>query len=156
MSTNVELRDRHVPGAVPAGLQPLGALPAWLEAAAQPERVQSALARRGLKCALGFHYYGVGRGYAAQPFPADAEDLYQDANGGARDVWQPAFVGQESVPLAGARGRVLAQDVRAPVDSPTFDRSAMMASEQNQSRRGGGRGSTFRGGHSRAECEPGR
>ena len=32
--------------------------------------------------ALGFHYYGVGRGYAAQPFPADAEDLYQDANGG--------------------------------------------------------------------------
>src|SRR5947208_2162593 len=32
--------------------------------------------------ALGFHYYGVGRGYAAQPFPADADDLYQDANGG--------------------------------------------------------------------------
>jgi UDPglucose 6-dehydrogenase len=32
--------------------------------------------------ALGFRYYGVGRGYAAQPFPADAEDLYQDANGG--------------------------------------------------------------------------
>ena len=32
--------------------------------------------------ALGFHYYGVGCGYAAQPFPADAEDLYQDANGG--------------------------------------------------------------------------
>ena len=32
--------------------------------------------------ALGFHYYGVGRGYAAQPFPADAEDLYQDGNGG--------------------------------------------------------------------------
>jgi Phosphotransferase enzyme family len=45
MSTNVELRDQHAPGAVPAGLQPLGALPAWLEAAAQPERVQSALAR---------------------------------------------------------------------------------------------------------------
>ena len=42
-----------------------------------------------------------------------------------RDVWQPARVGQESVPLAGARGRVLAQDVRAPADSPTFDRSAM-------------------------------
>jgi UDPglucose 6-dehydrogenase len=33
--------------------------------------------------ALGFRYYGMGRGYAAQPFPADAEDLYQDANGGA-------------------------------------------------------------------------
>ena len=33
--------------------------------------------------ALGFHYYGVGCGYAAQPFAADAEDLYQDANGGA-------------------------------------------------------------------------
>src|SRR5947207_168521 len=32
--------------------------------------------------ALGFHYYAVGRGYAAQPFPADAGDLYQDANGG--------------------------------------------------------------------------
>ena len=32
--------------------------------------------------ALGFHYYGVGRGYAAQPFPADADDLYQDTNGG--------------------------------------------------------------------------
>src|ERR671938_1899453 len=45
MSTNVELRDQHAPGAVPAGLQPFGALPAWLEAAAQPKRVQSALAR---------------------------------------------------------------------------------------------------------------
>src|ERR687883_1574133 len=45
MSINVELRDQRVPGAVPAGLQPFGALPAWLEAAAQPERVQSALAR---------------------------------------------------------------------------------------------------------------
>jgi UDPglucose 6-dehydrogenase len=32
--------------------------------------------------ALGFKYYGVGRGYAAQPFPADAEDLYLDNNGG--------------------------------------------------------------------------
>jgi len=32
--------------------------------------------------ALGFRYYGVGRGYAAQPFPADADDLYQDTNGG--------------------------------------------------------------------------
>ena len=42
-----------------------------------------------------------------------------------RDVWQPTLVGQESVPLAGARGRVLAQDVRAPADSPAFDRSAM-------------------------------
>jgi UDPglucose 6-dehydrogenase len=31
--------------------------------------------------ALGFKYYGVGRGYAAQPFPADADDLYQDNNG---------------------------------------------------------------------------
>ena len=29
---------------------------------------------------LGFKYYGVGRGYAAQPFPADADDLYQDVN----------------------------------------------------------------------------
>src|SRR5919199_2886487 len=45
MSINVELRDQRVPGAVPAGLQPFGALPAWLQAAAQPERVQSALAR---------------------------------------------------------------------------------------------------------------
>src|SRR5918911_3780151 len=57
MSINVELRDQRVPGAVPAGLQPFGALPAWLEAAAQPERVQSALARSGLKpasaCAAG-------------------------------------------------------------------------------------------------------
>ena len=41
------------------------------------------------------------------------------------DVWQPALVGQESVPLAGVRGRVLAQDVQAPSDSPAFDRSAM-------------------------------
>jgi UDPglucose 6-dehydrogenase len=34
--------------------------------------------------ALGFDYYGVGRGYAAQPFPADAEDLYDvyESNGG--------------------------------------------------------------------------
>src|SRR5918912_1565764 len=45
MSINVERRDQHVPGAMPAGLQPLGVLPAWLEAAAQPQRVQSALAR---------------------------------------------------------------------------------------------------------------
>src|SRR5918912_4209285 len=45
MSFNVERRDQHAPGAVPAGLQPLGVLPAWLEAAAQPKRVQSALAR---------------------------------------------------------------------------------------------------------------
>src|SRR5919202_1931903 len=51
MSTNVERRDQHAPGAVPAGLQPLGALPTWLEAAAQPERVQSALARSGLQLA---------------------------------------------------------------------------------------------------------
>src|SRR5256885_15676014 len=41
------------------------------------------------------------------------------------DVWQPALVGQESVPLAGVRGRVLAQDVQAPSDLPAFDRSAM-------------------------------
>src|SRR5919204_1702576 len=57
MSTNVERRDQHAPRAMPAGLQPLGALPAWLEAAAQPERVRSALARSGLKpasaCAAG-------------------------------------------------------------------------------------------------------
>src|SRR5919202_1036983 len=45
MSTNVELRDQRAPGAVPAALYQFGALPAWLEAAAQPERVQSALAR---------------------------------------------------------------------------------------------------------------
>ena len=32
--------------------------------------------------ALGFNYFGVGRGYAAQPFPAEAEDLYSDSNGG--------------------------------------------------------------------------
>lgn len=31
---------------------------------------------------LGFRYYGVGRGYAAQPFPADADDLYPESNGG--------------------------------------------------------------------------
>src|SRR5205085_9592034 len=43
MSTNVDLRDQHVPGAV--SLQPLGTLPAWLQAAAQPERVRSALVR---------------------------------------------------------------------------------------------------------------
>src|SRR5918912_2835015 len=57
MSINVERRDQHVPGAMPAGLQPFGALPAWLEAAAQPKRVQNALARSGLKpasaCAAG-------------------------------------------------------------------------------------------------------
>src|SRR5919199_3304512 len=45
MSTNVEPRDQPAPVDMPAGLQPLGALPAWLEAAAQPKRVQSALAR---------------------------------------------------------------------------------------------------------------
>src|ERR687885_84631 len=45
MSTSVELCGQHAPGAVPAGLHQFGALPAWLEAAAQPERVQSALAR---------------------------------------------------------------------------------------------------------------
>src|SRR5918911_5736179 len=45
MSINVERRDQHAPGAVPAGLHQFTALPAWLEAAAQPERVQSALAR---------------------------------------------------------------------------------------------------------------
>src|ERR687885_1837271 len=57
MSINVERRDQHAPRAMPAGLQPFGALPAWLEAAAQPERVRSALARSGLKpasaCAAG-------------------------------------------------------------------------------------------------------
>src|SRR5438477_112273 len=37
MSTNVEPRVQHAPMAVPVGLQPFGALPAWLEAAAQPE-----------------------------------------------------------------------------------------------------------------------
>jgi UDPglucose 6-dehydrogenase len=30
---------------------------------------------------LGFHYFGVGRGYSAQPFPADADDLYSEPNG---------------------------------------------------------------------------
>ena len=35
-----------------------------------------------------------------------------------RDVWRPADVGQEGVPLAEACGRVLAQDVQAPLDSP--------------------------------------
>src|SRR5919199_2809554 len=43
MSTNVELRDQRAPVAV--GLQQFSSLPAWLEAAAQPERVQSALVR---------------------------------------------------------------------------------------------------------------
>jgi Phosphotransferase enzyme family len=51
MSTNVELRDQHAPGAV--GLPQFGALPAWLEAAAEPERVQSALARAIPACAAG-------------------------------------------------------------------------------------------------------
>src|SRR5919202_1857912 len=45
MSTNVELRDQHAPGAVAAGLHQFGVLPTWLQAAAQPECVQSALAR---------------------------------------------------------------------------------------------------------------
>src|SRR2546423_3670612 len=45
MSTNVEPRAQPAPLAVPAGLQALGALPAWLEAAAQPDRVRNALAR---------------------------------------------------------------------------------------------------------------
>ena len=45
MSTNVELRDQHALGAVPAGLHQFGALPAWLQDAAKSERVQSALAR---------------------------------------------------------------------------------------------------------------
>src|SRR5919202_3438498 len=57
MSTTMERRDRPAPVNMPTGLQPFGALPAWLEAAAQPERVRSALARSGLKpasaCAAG-------------------------------------------------------------------------------------------------------
>ncbi|HKO23758.1 MAG TPA: hypothetical protein VJY65_03350 [Chloroflexota bacterium] len=53
MSINVERRDQHAPMTVPAGLQPFGALPAWLEAAAQPERVQRALARTIPACAAG-------------------------------------------------------------------------------------------------------
>src|SRR5437764_14588408 len=53
MSINVELRDQHAPGAVPVGLQQFTALPAWLEAAAQLERVQSALARSIPACAAG-------------------------------------------------------------------------------------------------------
>src|ERR671934_2831837 len=53
MSSNVELRDPHAPMAVPAGLRQFSALPAWLEAAAQPERVQSALARSIPACATG-------------------------------------------------------------------------------------------------------
>src|ERR671938_396360 len=53
MSINVERRDQRTPEAVPAGLQPFGALPAWLQAAAQPERVRSALARSIPACAAG-------------------------------------------------------------------------------------------------------
>jgi hypothetical protein len=53
MSINVELRDQQAPGAVPAGLQQFTVLPAWLEAAAQPERVQSALACSIPACAAG-------------------------------------------------------------------------------------------------------
>src|ERR671933_501232 len=53
MSTNVELRDQHAPGAVAAGLHQFGVLPAWLQAAAQPECVQSALARSIPACAAG-------------------------------------------------------------------------------------------------------
>ena len=43
MSTHVELSDQRGPVAV--SLHQFGALPAWLQAAAQPERVRSALAR---------------------------------------------------------------------------------------------------------------
>src|ERR687886_1298024 len=53
MSTNVELRDQHAPGAVAAGLHQFTVLPAWLEAAAQPERVQRALARSIPACVAG-------------------------------------------------------------------------------------------------------
>jgi Phosphotransferase enzyme family len=53
VSTNVELGQQQAPGGVPARLQPFGALPAWLEAAAQPERVQRALARTIPACAAG-------------------------------------------------------------------------------------------------------
>jgi hypothetical protein len=53
VSINVELGEQQAPGAVPAGLQPFGALPVWLEAAAQPERVQRALARSIPACAAG-------------------------------------------------------------------------------------------------------
>src|SRR5215212_811730 len=38
---------------------------------------------------------------------------------------QPAPVGTEAVPLAKALGRVLADNVAAPVDVPPFDRSAV-------------------------------
>src|SRR5919199_3169023 len=53
MSINVERRDQHAPSAVPAGLQQFTALPAWLEAVAQPECVRSALARSIPACAAG-------------------------------------------------------------------------------------------------------
>lgn len=42
-----------------------------------------------------------------------------------REAWQPAVLGVEEAPLAEAHGRVLAADVRAPADSPAFDRSAV-------------------------------
>src|SRR5437588_5567762 len=57
MSTNVELRDQHAPVAV--DLHQFSALPAWLQAAAQPERVQSALARSGLQPGAGFSPIGA-------------------------------------------------------------------------------------------------
>lgn len=42
-----------------------------------------------------------------------------------RDVIELAPLGSETVPLADALGRVLAEDVRSPVDVPGFDRSNM-------------------------------
>src|SRR5947208_13935522 len=53
MSTNVAPRAQPAPVAGSAGLQAWGALPAWLEAAAQPERVRSALAHSITACAAG-------------------------------------------------------------------------------------------------------
>ncbi len=41
---------------------------------------------------LGFAYYGVGRGYAPQPFPADAEDLYVEQAPIARPEIEPLAV----------------------------------------------------------------
>ena len=40
-------------------------------------------------------------------------------------VIEPVRLDAESVPLAEALGRVLAEDVRSPVDVPGFDRSNM-------------------------------
>jgi putative molybdopterin biosynthesis protein len=42
-----------------------------------------------------------------------------------RAALSPKPLGKEAVPLAGLLGRVLAEDIRAPIDTPPFDRSVV-------------------------------